>query len=1668
MQAKDKKYKYPGIRRAMDGNSAVIHCEQECSDAATTYPIMPSAPMGAAWVKKAAKGHVNTSGKRLHYATTSGGHGSAAVTSGFSMTGLRAANFTSGQGAAHMHESLYTAAGKRLPYVLNMGCRAMAKGGVNIHAGHDDYHAVDDTGFFQVFAKNAQEVSDLNLVAHRVAELALSPGIVAQDGFLTTHLMESLRLPERALIAEYLGQPEDMIETPTPAQKLLFGEKRRRIPQWWDVDSPVVSGAALNQDVYMQSIAAQRPFFFDHLESIADEAMAEFKALTGRAYARLASYRVKDADYLILGQGSVVGLAEAVADHLRDTRGVKVGVVNVTMFRPFPGDLLGALLKGRKGVTVLERTDQPLAEDLPLMREIRAALSKCQENGRGKKEVRPYPDYASYGAKDAPLLYSGAFGLGGRDLQPEGVIGALENMLEDGANRRFFYLSTDFSVSKPTPKQEIYQQEIADGYPGVADLSVRGSENPDLMPEGSLTIRIHSRSGWGAVRTGKTMSGTLFGVMGYDVKASAWHGLEKKGSPTIYYLCAAPERIRVTHQYKQVDAVLSPDPQVFEHADPLAGLKEGGILVLQSDGEDAEAAWNAIPHSAQQTIVARNIQVYYLNGFHIAREEAFEPELQQRMQGIAFEGAFFSVSPLMKTLGVNEERLFESIRLELEEVFSQKGGRIIRENMAVVRRGFGEVQEITEKTVSKAPAESLRKESGLPVMLKPSLGGGNCIPAGQGGVGDVHRFWEQTGCAYAAGRGGKTAADPFIGLGLMPAATSVFRDLTPTRIEHPQWSPSHCTGCGKCYTVCPDSAIPGLVHSLSEILETTVQRVEVAGHPVKHLSKAIRTLERKWRAVLTDRGEGADVRALMNLCITATIAESDLDAGAKVELEAEFEHFKESIGPFKFAVTRPYFTLCEQESPGSGGLFSVTVNPNNCKGCMACVSACADDALHPMPQNEESIDWLRRVWDFWRALPTTSPDYIRIEDIDEGIGALETLLLDKKNYQALMGGDTACAGCGEKTAVHLFTAAATALMQPRVRKHVEYLDDLIARLERHVRLQLANAMDISDIDAIERAVDKLKNQDLTLTNLSANLADLHPSVTLDPEWLKWATRLLASLRQLRTAYAPDIGQCGRASLGVVNATGCTSSWGATHPYSPYPFPWASNLMQDAPALALGVFEGHMAKMADGFKTMRMAELELKGDYSEEKDGAFFAQFGWEDFDDTEFALCPPVTVIGGDAALGDTGLHELSGLLSSGKPIKVLVLDTQACSSSGGQASSATFTGQVSDLAPFGDKYQGKMEARSEIALLAIAHRNTYVLQGAISNTTHLLEGFIQGINVRRPAVFNIYCPCQPEHGIGDDSAVKQSQLAVESRAFPLFRYHPDLGAVPTDCLSLDANPAIEADWPNYTMEHVDDENNPTTLDIPLTFADFAVTESRFKNQFQPVPPNTPNDVLTPLVDFLELDQDEREDVIPCLWTLDQKNQLVQVVPSTRVVLACEERRAFWRLLKGLAGVDRIIDPVAIASQARSDMTRKLATGLMELVVGSGNGFSLSAFLPSASGAAAPAPASVAAPAEEATAPAAVPKAAAPAAAAAPAGYTAPWIDTNQCTTCDECTNLNPRIFAYNDKKKAFIKDPKGGPFKDLVRAAEKCTAKIIHPGYPEDRSEKGVERLIKRAQRFM
>lgn len=537
----------------------------------------------------------------------------------------------------------------------------------------------------------------------------------------------------------------------------------------------------------------------------------------------------------------------------------------------------------------------------------------------------------------------------------------------------------------------------------------------------------------------------------------------------------------------------------------------------------------------------------------------------------------------------------------------------------------------------------------------------------------------------------------------------------------------------------------------------------------------------------------------------------------------------------------------------------------------------------------------------------------------------------------------------------------------------------------------------------------------------------------------------------------------------------------------------------------------MRKMADGFTAVRRAELELDDRYDPAEHDVYFERFDWLEFTDEEFALCPPIFAIGGDGAMLDIGFQNLSRLLASGKPVRVMILDTQVYSNTGGQACTSGFLGQVSDMAAFGASQHGKTEVRKEISLLAIAHRNVFVHQSSQANPSHLMSGVLRGLRARQPAVFVLHCPCPPEHGLGDDAATRAARLALESRAFPLLTYDPNEGPSMADCLSLDGNPSVNDPWPAYDLSYVDDDGNARSMALPLTIADWTATEARFKKHFRIIKPDVAPDDLVPFHEYLDAGAEDREGKTPYIYAIDAARKLRRLAVSPEMVKLAADRQSFWQQLRYLAGLqtsDTVRDQVqgeleqafevklqalraeyeAKLADLRATFPQAIARRMAEGLIRAGNGQRtiedlLSSIermplkpIPKLSTAvtdsvpldsAPPAPAAPGGSTGVASV-AAVDSSAVAVAEAEDEGLAMePYIETARCTTCDECTRLNNQMFAYDTNKQAYIKDARAGTFKEIVQAAERCPVAIIHPGTPLNPKEKNLDKWVKRAEQF-
>src|ERR1022692_3399929 len=531
--------KYPGIRVTCNGNQLVTqYVETRITEGGIFYPITPSTEGGELYQQSFAQGELNVWGQQKIAVETEGEHSAQGGATALAVTGRRVVNFTSGQGIVYAMEQYYHAPGKFSTMVLEVGARALTKHALNVHCGHDDFYGALDVGWIMAMAKDAQHAADQAIILRRVCELALNPGMNIQDGMLTTHSERTYLAPEAELLREYLGAPDEMIDCPTPAQRELFGPKRRRVPEMMDLKNPLLLGPVQNQEHHMNGVVARRDNFNEPILGFLEQAYAEYGKLTGRTYGLIHQFKCDDADTVFVSLGCAADNIEAACDYLREQRNARVGSIHINVIRPFPEAAVINALRGKKNVIILERTDEGLAGDNPLARDIRVALGKANEI------VKYGGELPALKPEETPRIFRGAYGIGSRDFRPEHTLGAYEfatgqNKRKDGRSaadgETYFVLGVDHPYA------------------------VISRDTPSLLPDKAIAVRFHSIGGWGMITTGKNL-GSIIGDFGkfiseanpaYEsdgqlvekihVMANPKYGSEKKGSPTNYYLTVAPQ-----------------------------------------------------------------------------------------------------------------------------------------------------------------------------------------------------------------------------------------------------------------------------------------------------------------------------------------------------------------------------------------------------------------------------------------------------------------------------------------------------------------------------------------------------------------------------------------------------------------------------------------------------------------------------------------------------------------------------------------------------------------------------------------------------------------------------------------------------------------------------------------------------------------------------------------------------------------------------------------------------------------------------------------------------------------------------------------------------------------------------------------------------------------------
>ncbi len=1520
------KPKYPGFRVTCNGNYLVTqYVETRITEGGVFYPITPSTEGGEIYQASFASGELNVWGQQKVAAETEGEHAAQGGATAYAVTGRRTVNFTSGQGIVYAMEQYYHAPGKLSTMVLEVGARALTKQALNVHCGHDDFYAALDVGWTMLMARDAQQAADQAIILRKANELSLNPGMNIQDGMLTTHSERMYLAPEAELLREFLGAPDDQIDCPTPAQRELFGPKRRRVPQMMDLKNPVLLGPVENQEHHMNGVVARRNNFNEFILGFLEQCYTEFGRLTGRQYGFVSEYKTADADTVFVSLGCAADNIEAACDYLREQRNAKVGSIHINVIRPFPEAAVINALRGKKNVIILERTDEGLAGDNPLARDIRVALGKANEVtyfGGVLPALTP---------AETPRLFRGAYGIGSRDFRPEHSIGAYE--FATGASRRkdgrgaadgetFFVLGVDHPYA------------------------VISKDTPSLLPEGAIAVRFHSIGGWGMITTGKNL-GSIIGDFGqfiseqnpaYDadgalveklyVMANPKYGSEKKGAPTNYYLTVAPSPIKVNCELNHVDVVLCCDPKAFTHTNPLEGLKKGGSLVWES-GESPDVAWTRIPAKYRQFVQENNIRVFILPGFDIARKATNQTELQLRMQGNAFLGAFFRVSPFLKTFGITEENFQKVVHKQYVKKFGRFGDAVVTSNMTVMNEGWARVQEIKIGRGDDPDRSSMRNPLLAPIgehHFPPTAGCGSSgcgsipMPAAQPARAPFQTM-AKFDSEFRAGLGYHQPAGALASVGVIGAGSGATQSKYVARRETPVYIAENCTQCMECITACPDTALPNMAQEVTTVLKTAVNNYVTAVADRLAFGAEIAGLEQRARMKMNESVKaktGVPFKDIIRAEVATLPTVSD-------RAKAEFTGIIDKL-PLSYSNVPAIFRSLEAKTPGAGGLFSIFVS-DLCKGCGECVQVCGDhDALRMTRETEELNAELTTAQVFSRLLPDTPQKFLGLYNDADAAGsreaALRNHLMVRRNYEALVSGDGACAGCGEKSILRSVASVTEAYMRPLYHQKADRLRAKAARIEQEGAGKLAalKARNEKEYQLFRKTFAHViiglgGENDADTAQRIAGYEAQHGPIT-DAELIGG---LVAVLRQDAFNHKELQSVDGRRANGMSvmmmgASTGCNTVYGSTPPGNPHPYPWMNSLFQDGATISWLMAESVIVNHArSSVSPERLTDALLDRAENVVTEADYFTLTHLDDalMTEQEIRELPKVWVIGGDGALGDIGFQNVSKVILQNRPnVKMLMLDTQVYSNTGGQNSdSSTMLGGY-DMNQFGVASQGKLIEKKNVSeAFTSGHGSPFVAQVSMANAAKLYKALLDGLEYRGTAFFQSYTTCQPEHGVGDNMSADQAKLVRDARGMPEFVFNPRKGETAQEAFDLKGNPSLDRDWWRTKYASNGEEYN-------FGVAHWALTEGRFRKHLKSIKEDEVA-TLIPFDDILNfITQDDvihrrvfdpqHRSFVPnfgCYIKVETAGKFKFYAVTRQMVLFAIERRKAWRMLQSKAGV---------------------------------------------------------------------------------------------------------------------------------------------------------------------
>ena len=762
-------------RICIDGNEAAARVAYALSEVISLYPITPSSPMGEHADDWAAAGVPNLFGEVPDIVEMQSEAGAAGALHGALQKGTLATTFTASQGLLLMVPNMFKIAGELLPVVIHVAARSLATHALSIFGDHSDVMAVRSTGWAMLSSATVQEAQDLALVAHAATLTSRVPFLHFFDGFRTSHELSSVTPLENEDLAA-------LIDTRAIEEARLRG---------MSPDHPDVRGTAQNPDVFFQGREAASPFYRE-VPGIVAHAMEELAQRTGRRYGLVDYVGAPDADRVVVLMGSGCGAVEETVEVLR-ARGEKVGMVKVHLYRPFPSaELIAALPRTVKRISVLDRTKEPGGVGEPLYLDVRAALDEAMEAEN--------PPFAV-----APHVVGGRYGLSSKEFTP-GMAKAVFDDLAAEKPRRHFVVGVNDDVSLSSLAWD--------------------PEFSAPRPEGELQAMFFGLGADGTVGANKNSAKIISDGTGKHVQGYFVYDSKKSGSMTVSHLRFGPQPIRSTYLITGADFVACHDYGLLERVNVLEWAKPGATFLLNSPYPPGEV-WDRLPRAVRREIVEKKIELWVVDAQRIAAEAQLGTRINTVMQV-----CFFA---LAKVLPVDQA--IADIKGAVVKSYGRRGQTVVDRNIAAIDSALAGLTRVlpVEEAVAGADGGGLIRDFSeaprfvrevtsvliadrgetLPVSAMPADGR---FPSGTAryekrAIATEIPIWDPVICSDC----GKCAiVCPHAAVRMKvfpPEALAEAPDGFPSKpfrskelaghLLTIQVAPDDCTGCGLCVEVCP-------------------------------------------------------------------------------------------------------------------------------------------------------------------------------------------------------------------------------------------------------------------------------------------------------------------------------------------------------------------------------------------------------------------------------------------------------------------------------------------------------------------------------------------------------------------------------------------------------------------------------------------------------------------------------------------------------------------------------------------------------------------------------------------------------------------------------------------------------------------------------------------------